>query len=84
MPIDQGHAHLAEHFVTHEARILGLESGDLSVGRSADVCLFDPAAHWRITPGALKSQGQNTPFMGYEMLGKVRVTLVDGHVVYEG
>lgn len=65
------------------ARILGLEAGDLSVGRSADICLFDPDAHWRIAPDALKSQGNNTPFMGYEMLGKVRMTLVDGHVVYE-
>jgi len=66
------------------ARILGLDAGHLSVGHNADLCLFDPAAHWRLAANALKSQGKNTPFLGYEMLGKVRMTLVSGHVVYEG
>ena len=65
------------------ARILGLDAGHLGLGHTADVCLFDPAATWRVTPKALKSQGKNTPFLGYEMQGKVRMTLVDGHVVYE-
>ena len=65
------------------ARILGLDAGHLSVGHNADLCLFDPTVAWRIEPKALKSQGKNTPFMGYEMQGKVRMTLVGGHVVYE-
>ena len=65
------------------ARILNLDAGHLSLGHSADVCLFDPSADWRVAPTALKSQGKNTPFLGYEMLGKVRMTLVGGHVVYE-
>ena len=37
----------------------------------------------RSTPEALKSQGKNTPFIGLELKGKVRYTLVDGQVVYE-
>jgi dihydroorotase len=39
---------------------------------------------WKVEPGKLKSQGKNTPFSGYEMNAKVRFTLVEGHVVYEG
>ena len=66
------------------ARILGLDAGHLSVGHAADVCLYDPAAYWRVEAKELKSQGKNTPFIGYEVLGKVRMTLVEGHVVYEG
>jgi dihydroorotase len=31
----------------------------------------------------LRSQGKNTPFMGYEMTGRVRTTLVEGRVVFE-
>jgi dihydroorotase len=37
-----------------------------------------------VAASALKSQGKNTPFLGYEMHGKVCATLVDGHVVFEG
>ena len=66
------------------ARILGLDIGHLSVGSAADICVFDPEAYWKIEPAALKSQGKNTPFIGMELQGKVRYTLVDGQVVYQG
>jgi dihydroorotase len=65
------------------AAILGLDSGHLAVGQPADVCIFDPAAHWLVEPKALKSQGKNTPFLGLEVPGRVRYTLVGGQVVYE-
>ncbi|MEJ1958903.1 MAG: dihydroorotase [Nitrosomonadales bacterium] len=67
----------------HPARILGLDAGHLSVGSTADVCVFDPLAYWKIESGALKSQGKNTPFLGFELQGKVRYTLVDGLIVYQ-
>jgi dihydroorotase len=65
------------------AAILGVPAGDLAVGRDADVCIFDPEAHVKITADSLKSQGKNTPFIGYELPGRVRYTLVGGKVVYE-
>ncbi|BBI98402.1 dihydroorotase [Ferrigenium kumadai] len=65
------------------ARILGLDAGHLAVGAAADLCVFDPEAWWKVEPAALKSQGKNTPFTGYEVQGKVRYTLVDGQVVYQ-
>ena len=65
------------------ADILGIAAGSLAVGRPADICLFDPNEPWRLTPEHLRSQGKNTPFMGYEMTGRVRTTLVEGRVVFE-
>jgi dihydroorotase len=65
------------------AAILGVPAGDLAPGRDADLCVFDADAHVKITPGFLKSQGKNTPFIGYELPGRVRYTLVGGKVVYE-
>ena len=65
------------------ARILGVASGRLSPGAPADVAIFDPAAPLRIAPETLKSQGKNTPFLGYELAGRVRYTIVAGNVVYE-
>lgn len=64
------------------ARLLGVKMGHLSVGAHADVCVFDPAAAWRVEPAALKSQGKNTPFNGYAMQGRVRHTVVEGKVAY--
>ena len=65
------------------ARVLGLESGHLAPGATADVCVFDPQAYWRVEPSALRSQGKNTPFLGLEVAGRVRYTLVGGQIVYE-
>jgi dihydroorotase len=65
------------------ARILGVASGRLEPGAPADLALFDPQAAWRVTPQALKSQGKNSPFLGMELAGRVRATIVAGNVVYE-
>jgi dihydroorotase len=65
------------------AAILGIDAGHLGVGAQADACIFDPGEHWRVEPAALKSQGKNTPFLGLEVPGRVRTTLVGGHVVFE-
>jgi dihydroorotase len=66
------------------ARILGLPYGALSVGAPADVVIFDPAQAWNIIPGRLQSKSKNTPFGGWEVTGKVMVTMVAGRVVYDG
>jgi dihydroorotase len=65
------------------ARILGIDAGHLTAGGSADICIFDPERFWKIEPASLKSQGKNTPFLGYELPGRVAYTLIDGQVVYE-
>ena len=84
---EQEHVPLAEalaHITVNPAQLLGQKMGHLSVGAHADICIFDPEASWKIEPAALKSQGKNTPFNGYEMQGRVRYTLLDGQVVYQG
>ncbi len=65
------------------ARVLGIDAGHLSPGSAADVCVFDPHRHWKVERAALRSQGKNTPYIGYEVQGRVCYTIVDGQLVYE-
>ncbi len=65
------------------ARILGVQTGRIEAGLPADLVLFDPQQSWRVAPEVLRSQGKNTPFLGYELAGRVRTTIVAGNVVYE-
>lgn len=72
------------------ARVLGASLGTLQAstgqlveGGVADLCIFDTAAAWTVEPGALRSQGKNTPFAGYELPGRVCWTVAGGQVAYE-
>jgi dihydroorotase len=62
--------------------ILGLPFGTLSVGASADVCIFDPDLTWQLNTDTIRSNGHNTPFMGWEMKGRVTHTLLAGKLVH--
>jgi dihydroorotase len=68
---------------THAARVAGLAAGDLSVGSSADVVLFDADTRWTVSRQALASQGKHTPFLGYELPGQVKATIVAGKVAFQ-
>jgi dihydroorotase len=72
------------------ARVLGgalgtlqASCGQLVEGGVADLCVFDPAAHWTVEPAALRSQGKHTPFSGYELPGRVRATVAGGQLVWD-
>jgi len=72
------------------ARVLGRSPaalqtgmGRLYEGGAADVCVFDPEAEWVVAPTSLRSKGKHTPFSGYALPGRVRYTLVGGHLAYE-
>ena len=61
---------------------LSASAGRLVEGGVADLCIFDPAAWWRVEPAQLRSQGRHTPFAGYELPARVRATIVAGHLAY--
>jgi dihydroorotase len=58
-------------------------AGQLVVGGIADICVFDPRTAWTVEPAALRSQSRHTPFGGLELPGRVRATLVGGHIAYQ-
>ena len=65
------------------AALLGLDKGTLSVGRGADLVLFDPDEEWTIDKNRFVSKGRNTPFHGRTVRGKVKYTLSRGNIIYQ-
>lgn len=65
------------------AAILGSDAGRIVPGAVADLCIIDPQARWRVGPDTLLSRGHNTPFLGVELHGQVRWTLLAGRIVFE-
>lgn len=63
------------------AAIIGEPRG-LLPGEPADFVAFDPAATWRVESQTLASASVNTPLLGRELPGVVRLTVADGRITY--
>ncbi len=74
---------LAEKMSARPAKILGLEGGEIAVGKSADFTAVDLNEEWTVDPAAFVSKGKNTPFAGRKVFGRVKLTVVDGEIKYE-
>jgi dihydroorotase len=58
------------------------ERRSLESGSVADLVILDPAATWRVEGSALASASSNTPLLGMELRGVVRMTVADGRITY--
>lgn len=69
--------------ITHSpANILGLNTGTLSIGANADICIFDSDKDWQLTADLINSHGKNTPFLGWNFQGKAKHTIVSGNLLF--
>jgi dihydroorotase len=74
-------ARLLETLSSAPASIIG-ESRSLAIGARADLVVFDPAARWTVSQETIASRSHNTPLLGRELPGVVRLTVADGRVTY--
>ena len=49
----------------------------------ADLCLLDTDCNWTVDPDKFVTMGRATPFAGWQVQGKNRLTVWRGEVVYE-
>ena len=54
----------------------------IAAGRSANVCLVDLEARWRIGDAGYESRSANCCFAGREVAGRTLLTLADGAVAF--
>ncbi|MYE33597.1 MAG: dihydroorotase [Gemmatimonadales bacterium] len=73
---------LVERMSTAPARLMGIEGGTLRPGSRADIVLFDPEEEWTVDPASFRSKSRNTPFIGWEVTGRVKRTIVGGETRY--
>jgi len=68
---------LIELLVTKPRERFGLE-----IGQRADFSLWDLDGEYEIDPAEFKSMGRNTPFTGWKVNGRCRMTVCGGEVVW--
>ncbi len=67
------------------AKVIGIDRGDISEGKVADITIIDPAYEYIIDPETFASKSKNTPFGGRKVKGIVKWVLKEGkvHVINE-
>jgi len=74
---------LVKVFSFNPSKILGLsQKGHISEGADADIVVFDPGKKYVIDEEFFVSKGKNSCFLGFEVYGIVKYTVVGGKVVY--
>ena len=76
-------ARIVELFTAGPARVFELRGrGSLARGSFADVTIFDPKKRWTFDVSKSRSLSRNSPFDGWQLMGKVIATVVGGRIVY--
>ncbi len=65
------------------AQILGIPKGTLHVGADADITVIDPKVRWKVDPAEFQSKSANSPFLGWELIGRAAIVIVAGQVKFQ-
>jgi dihydroorotase len=76
--------HVVDLMTRRPAGLFKLPAGTLADGAAGDVCLFSPDETWHYDAQAGASKSSNSPWHGQTFTGRVKVTIVDGRVVFDG
>jgi dihydroorotase len=72
-----------EKITINPARVLNSDKGTLANGSLADITIIDPNARYTIEEEAIASKSKNTPFIGKQVNGRIKYTIVNGKIVYK-
>lgn len=74
---------MAEKMSYNPAKILKIDKGDISVGKIADIVIFDPDKEYEVTEQSFGGKSKNSPFIGWTLTGQICTTIMGGKITYE-
>lgn len=63
------------------AKVFGMDCGDISVGKKADITVIDTETKWTVDDKKFYTRGSHSPFVGRTLQGKAILTVVNGDIV---
>ncbi len=73
---------LLEKYTINPANMYHLDAGYLAMNGPADLVIFDEKQLWTVEDFASKSS--NSPFVSWQLCGKIKYTICNGKIVYDG
>ena len=76
-------SNVVSKLTVNPAKLYGFDRGTLTVGKAADIAIADINEKWIVKEEDFKSKSHNSPFIGEELTGRIKMTICDGKVVYK-
>jgi dihydroorotase len=73
---------MVELMAVNPATILGIEGGDLSPGRRADITVIDPEKSCVYSKKDIGAKSRNSPFIDRNLTGKAVLTIMGGEITH--
>ncbi len=74
---------LVRKLALNPARILGIDKGTLSVGKTADITIVEPQSEWVLKKEEIVSKSKNSCFLDRRFKGEVAYTICAGKLLYQ-
>ena len=74
---------LIEKLSINPSRILKIDRGDISEGKTADIAIADLSEEYVIDTSKFKGRSNNCPYNGRKVTGRIKMTICSGKLVYE-
>ena len=71
---------LLEKMTVNPAQLYHLPAGKIAAEEAADLVIFNPDEEW--SPEGYASRSSNSPFTGWKLYGKIKMTLCRGKIIY--
>ena len=71
---------LVKLLTVNPRRIMGVEQDLFSVGTNAEIVIYDPSEDWKFSKNNIFSKSHNSPFINKNLKGKIKATIVKGHI----
>lgn len=74
---------LIELMSKNPAEFYRMVPGSITNGAPADIVIFGENELWTVEKGEFASKASNSPFIGWELPGKIHYTICSGKIVYQ-
>ena len=61
-------------------KIMGIDQNLFAEGSHAEITIYDPNKTWKFSKNNIHSKSYNSPFIGIELKGKIKATIVKGYI----
>ena len=71
---------LVKRLTVNPRRIMGINQDLFKLGSNAEIAIFDPDFEWNFSNDNIFSKSHNSPFINQKLKGKIKATIVKGHI----